>query len=113
MMDLFTHAEAKASPGPTTSLIRAFFRFHRENPHVYALFDRFTRQVIARGHTHFGVAPIIERIRWETSVVTTGDIFKINNNHRAYYSRLWMRLNPEHKGLFRIRLVSGSIGDSA
>ena len=112
-MDLFTHAQTRANPEPTTSLIREFFRFHRENPQVYTLFDRFTRQVIARGHNHFGVASIIERIRWETGIVTTGDIFKINNNHRAYYARLWMRMNPEHRGFFRTRLVSGSIGGEA
>ena len=49
----------------------------------------------------------------ETSIETTGDIFKINDHHTAYYSRLWMRLNPEHKGFFRTRLVSGSIADAA
>ncbi len=115
MKDLFSHAEAeaKASAEPTTSLIRAFFRFHRENPHVYELFDRFTRQVIARGRTRYSSDAIFHRVRWETSIVTTGDVFKINDHHTAYYSRLWMRLNPEHKGLFRTRMVSGSIGDSA
>ena len=54
----------------------------------------------------------IERIRWETAIQTSDPHLKINNNHRAYYARLWMKRNPEHKGFFRTRVVAGSMGDT-
>lgn len=80
-----------------------FWAFHEANPRVYELFDRFTRQVIQRGHTRFSADAILHRIRWETSVVTRGDQFKINDHYSAYYSRLWMNDNPEHDGIFATR----------
>lgn len=93
---------------PTTKLEREFWDFHEQNPHVYRLFDRFTRHALERGRTNFSVSVIVERIRWETTIETdTGDKFKINNNHRAYYARLWMRDNPEHYGFFRTRCIRG------
>lgn len=89
---------------PLNSLEASFWRFHRENPEVYGLFDKFTRQSIDAGRKQFAVSIVIERIRWATMVETKGGgDFKINNNYRAYYARLWMRNNPEHAGFFRTR----------
>jgi hypothetical protein len=88
---------------PTNELEKRFWAFHGVNPHVYALFNRFTMDVVASRRERFGVSPIIERIRWYTAIETRNDAFKINNNFRAYYARLWMRNNPEHDGLFSTR----------
>lgn len=90
-----------------TELREAFETFHRDNPHVYALFDKFTRQAIKAGHEHFSADAIVHRIRWSTSVETKGDEFKLNNNLVAYYSRLFMLKNPQFKGFFRTRSVKG------
>ena len=95
-----------------TELHRAFLAFHRDNPQVYALFCRFTQAAVARGCKNFSVASIIERIRWETEVETTGGEFKIGNNHRAYYARMWMADNPDHAGFFRTRPVRGQEGEA-
>ena len=37
-----------------------------------------------------------------------GEKIKINDHHKAYYSRLWMKNNPAYKGLFNTRGVEGS-----
>lgn len=100
MDDLFGTPEQ-----PATRLEAAFWVFHEANPGVYRLFCRFTREAIERGRRHFSVCMVIERIRWETMIVTADADFKINNNHRAYYARLWMREHPEHDGFFRTRRV--------
>jgi hypothetical protein len=41
-------------------------------------------------------------------IETADEDFKINNNHRAYYARLWMREHPQYDGFFRTRRVVAS-----
>ena len=36
-----------------------------------------------------------------------GEALKINDHHKPYYARLWMKNNPNHKGVFGIRSVEG------
>ena len=86
-------------------LKQAWWRFHKENPEVWELFQQYTFQVIARGHKNYSVNAVIERIRWHSSVETQGDVFKINNNHRPYYARYFHHMYPEHDGFFRTRSV--------
>lgn len=87
---------------PRNALEAEFWKFHAANPHVYELFDQFTRQSIGAGRKHFSATIVFERIRWATMVETVGSPdFKMSNNHRPYYARLWMRNNPEHRGFFR------------
>jgi len=84
-----------------------WWKFHKENPKVWELFVRFTHEVIDAGCKHFGTNAIIERIRWETMIVTSDLEFKINNNHAPYYARLFMHYHPEHDGFFRTRQLLG------
>ena len=88
-----------------------FKLFHAENPHVYAYFRTYTRQMIERGFEHGSASLIFERIRWEIAVTTSGEL-KLNNNYRSRYSRLWMRDNPDHPGFFRTRKLSRLTFDS-
>ncbi len=83
---------------------REFWVFHRENPYIYRLFERFALAVVNRGYEHFGARDIIHRIRWETNVETNDPEFKINNNHSPYYGRLWMR-DHNMPGFFRTREI--------
>ena len=78
-----------------------WWAWHKKNPHVYRLFERFTLEAIAKGHKTLSAWLIVNRIRWETTVVTRGDKFKITNNHIAYYARLFHALHPEHDGFFK------------
>lgn len=79
--------------------------FHKANPKVWELFDKFTRDRINRGFKNYSVNGIFERIRWETAQAKPGDEsgFKLNNNYRPFYARAWMELNPDHDGFFRTR----------
>ncbi len=83
----------------------AVTQFHQTHPKVWDLFDHFTRDRISRGFEHYSVNAIFERIRWETDQARTGEHeFKLNNNYRAFYSRRWMKMNPEYDGFFRTRV---------
>jgi hypothetical protein len=86
-----------------SSLLIKWQRWHKENPEFYELFSRFTKEAISNGHTKLSAWLIINRIRWETSIVTKGDDYKISNDFIALYSRLFMPDNPQYAGFFRTR----------
>jgi hypothetical protein len=85
---------------------RAWWAWHQANPEVWRLFDRFAFEAIEHGHkvSHW---LIINRIRWETFIVTTGHDYKLSNDHIAFYARLWRAVYPEHKDLFTIKRMKG------
>lgn len=71
---------------------RRFREFHAAHPHVYVLFDRFTREALAAGRVRVGAKEVWERMRWEAHVVARDgeSTFALNNNLTAYYARHWM-----------------------
>jgi len=83
----------------------AFWEFHNGNPEIWTLFQKYTFQVIEAGLPSFGALHILSRIRWFVWIETKrfGDLYKINNNHAAFYARLFHREHPEHEGFFRTR----------
>lgn len=85
---------------------REFEEFDRANPNIYHLFRRFAFEAQERGFKHFGAKAIMERVRWEVRMDTTGNSeFKINNNFTAFYARKLMRDYPSMAGFFRTRSV--------
>src|SRR3954463_15798477 len=86
-----------------------FLIYHAAHPFVYILVCRFAQEAIDKGYTRYGMGAIWERVRWEVLIHTRSNIeaedFKMPNNHRAYYARLWLKDHPEHAGekpFFRI-----------
>lgn len=87
--------------------------FHKKNPIVWELFDKFTRDRIAKGFKHYGARAIMDRIRWETAHPEYGDNqFKINNNHSAFYGRAWNKANPAYGDFYRTRAQTSKHSDS-
>ncbi|NBW20452.1 MAG: hypothetical protein EBR82_72035 [Caulobacteraceae bacterium] len=84
--------------------------FHNKHPEVWALFVKFTKQVIARGHCNYGAGAVFERIRWELDTVGADgkSTFKLNNNFCAFYARRFHAVYPEHHGFFRTRAQTSS-----
>ena len=70
-----------------------WWRWHNANPDVYDMF----------GHTHLSAWLIVNRIRWEVAMETSGDDFKISNDFIAYYARLFHAKNKKHEGFFRTK----------
>ncbi len=92
--DLFDNMEPK--------MVREFRKYHSDNPHIYVAFRRYAWQAIDRGRRNIGAGLICERIRWDTAL-SGNDEFKLNNNFRAFYARMFMREFPQHDGFFRTR----------
>ena len=73
------------------------------NPKVWALFVRFTFQLIHAGRSHYSAKAVFERIRWHVAIDTEADDFKINNNYTSVFARWFHRQYPAHDGFFRLR----------
>lgn len=91
-------------------MIDAFNRYDEANPRVWQLFKRFAFEAIEASRTRLSASLIAERIRWEVSVATFGEPFKINNNYRAFYARKFEEHFPQHAGKFAFRQ---SVADGA
>jgi hypothetical protein len=79
---------------PTASLADRFAAFHGSNPHVADALERLAEQWLAR-HNRVGMKALVERLRWESGIQTTGSAWRINNSHVSFYSRLLIERRPE------------------
>ena len=87
---------------PTTA--DRFERFHRGNPHVYALLVDLTREwKIATDGQKIGLRCVWEQLRWQLAITTTGVDYKLNDHYPPYYARLIAHQEPDLRGLFELR----------
>jgi hypothetical protein len=84
-------------------------KYHKDNPMVWQHFQRFAFEAIAKKRKKISHWLIINRIRWEVYIVTTGEEFKISNNFIAFYARLWQETYPAHKELFNTKKMIGEL----
>jgi len=89
----------------TDDMKREWWRWHLDNLDVYELFEHYAFKAIRSGKTKCSAWLIVNRIRWDEEVETSGE-FKIKNEYIAYYSRYFMYLHPEHRGFFDIKRLT-------
>ena len=95
--------EAEWERCKTTNNYAAFKEFHFSNRGVFNLIETFADELIARGKQQWGIANLCERVRWEVGINTDSvSEFKMPNNHRAYYARLWLMEHRTHLGFFNL-----------
>jgi hypothetical protein len=70
------------NPENRSKIERAFWEFHRRNPHVYDELVVLAREMLRRGQ-RFGIATIYEVARWNTSGYAATGGPKLNNNYRT------------------------------
>ena len=85
------------------TLKEKFDTWDAENPEVYRLFCKFTLQAASKGHKRLSAWMIVNRIRWETAVVTVGNDYKVSNDFIALYARKFMEEYPEYEGFFSVK----------
>tara|TARA_R110002110_G_scaffold415835_1_gene657195 strand:+ start:22054 stop:22386 length:333 start_codon:yes stop_codon:yes gene_type:complete len=89
-------------------MTEGFWQFHRDNPGVYVRLVAMTRIMRNAGRTRIGIGMLFEVLRWEYWLSTESDEpFKLNNNYRAYYSRLIEQREPDLRGMFTKRKAAG------
>ena len=89
-----------------TQMVKKWRRFHEDNPEVYALFKKFSFELISVGFRSYSAKSVFERIQWHTDVQTRRSKFKLNNNYTAYYARLFHVDHPHHNEFFETRNTS-------
>jgi len=82
---------------------KEFLLWHAANPKVWEYFERFTMEAIQKGHRRLSHWLILNRVRWEVFLQTTGHDFKISNDHFAFYARLWITTHPQYRCIFKIK----------
>lgn len=91
------------------TIAERFTAFHEANPHVAALLAEMALALKAQGRTRYGIKALIEALRFQYNVQTTGDEeFKLNNDFTAHYARLLMREYPALAGFFETREIRAS-----
>ena len=86
---------------------QAWLELHTANPMVWKMFEQFAFQAVKMNRKKISHWLIINRIRWETSIMTTGNEFKISNDFIAFYARHWIQTYPAYKSLFNIKRMIG------
>lgn len=69
------------------------------------------RRLKERGWTGYGIAALVESIRYDASVSLLGDAegYRINNNHRSLLARRVMQLHPDLADFFEVRDLRGRV----
>lgn len=89
-------------------LLNKFKTFHLENPDVYKMFKQYALKIKATGRSKYSAWTIINVIRWEHDVRSTGDVFKINNDYIALYARLLIYHDGTFEEFFELRTMKKS-----
>lgn len=76
------------------TLAERFAAFHEANPHVADALETLAEQWLAR-HRKVGMKSLAEQVRWASGMQTTGEPWRINNSHVAFYARLLIDRRPE------------------
>jgi hypothetical protein len=108
--DLPLFAQTKES---RSKLEKAFWDFHERHPSVYRKLVSLARQwKEKRGATRLGIATLYETARWSLLLDCDAAGIKLNNNHRAYFSRLIAQNEPDLREMFQFRQqrIAATIG---
>ena len=73
-----------------------------QNPEIWEMFKKFSLQVALK-RKHFSAKCVFHRVRWETTIGSTGD-FKIDDGWISHYARKFAKEFPEYEELFEFRV---------
>lgn len=85
------------------TLTERFDDYNAANPHVYDMFVKYTKTAIEAGQKRYSAWAIVNRMRWESDIVTKGDKFKISNDYIALFARKFVADYPMHKDFFSMK----------
>ena len=104
VIDLPAIMPPPATPGGRRlSIAEQFMAFHKHNPQVYTALRQLALTLVATGRKRGSINQLFEVLRYEYSLRTKGDEYKLNNNYRSYYARLLMQNEPVLRGWFETR----------
>jgi hypothetical protein len=84
-------------------LRQRFWAFHEKNPHVYRLLREMALDLKRRGVKRSGIKMLYEKLRYDYTVQTTGEPYKLSNSFHAFYARLILATTPELGDFFQLK----------
>lgn len=90
-------------PDPDRPLEARFKRFHFANPHICRELERRALELYRRGEPRIAIADLVEDIRKDPLLRTSGDCWKVNNSWRSYYTRTLCYKHPELENVMEVR----------
>lgn len=88
--------------------LEAWKAFHAHNPRVWTEFRDMAQSMVDRGRKHYSHDTIISVIRFNRDLQTTGSEYKIANEFKAFYGRLWMsKYGKKNPRFFHLRQMRG------
>lgn len=82
---------------------KEFTQWHLNNPAIWAAFERFALEAAESNRATYSHWAVMNRVRWHTSIETTGKEFKISNNHIAFYARIFCGTYPQYRNFFNFK----------
>lgn len=87
-----------------TEAMRTKFReYDRRNPEVYREFKLLAYELVEAGREKYGAWAIMNTIRWNHDIRTSGDVFKIRNDFISLYARKLAKEDPAFKTFFTFK----------
>jgi len=102
-LDLITPLVDLRPASARLTIGQRFAQFHKANPSVYRNLVILTRRAYVAGRRRIGIRQLWEVLRWEYSLATVGDAYKLNDHFTMHYARLIMATVPELKDMFETR----------
>lgn len=94
------------SEGYNAVTVDVFLGLHKANKHVFEAFEKEALRRIGNGTTRLSSKGIIEYLRDQCQVKTSGMRgFNISNTYTAWYARVFVFLYPQHKDLFQLNEI--------
>lgn len=107
MNDALPPLLAILAAGRRPTIDERFRTFHADNPHVYSTLVTLGKDWRSRfPEAECSIAMLYEVARWQVSMQTSGDPFKLNNDFRSRYARLIMAQEPEMAKIFETRRMT-------
>lgn len=91
---------------PAMTLEQRYEAWREVNGHVVAEFERRTRRLVDAGRSRIGMKMIAEAIRYETSLRSVGDPWRVNNSYTSFIARELIRRHPQWSALIETRALA-------
>ena len=86
--------------------LKTFQAFHAANPQVWERFSAMANQLQSKRYRHYSHDTLISVIRFQYDIKTTGKPFKIPNEMKAFYGRMYVDRN-KCPGFFHFKQMRG------
>ena len=82
---------------------KKFEMFQKDNEHILFKLIELCERAVFSGRTKLSMNQMFEVLRWDYSLKTNAQDFKLNNTYTAYYTRLIRKLRPELGNLITLK----------